>query len=159
MSTLYCTYDGSRAGTPLVWCKKNRTRRILKPTQQANLPLAQGLDPPLMRSLKTFYFEKINLGPVYMELPGRANFSYVSFKNASKRLHARQASPPTRGTLTTCPWHQARRGSFCHVNGSSRAISANRGEVNRENMVARSEYFRSYHLPVLSAEQNDSQPG
>ena len=24
-------------------------------------------------------------------------------------------------------------------------------------MVARSEYFRSYHLPVLSAEQNDSQ--
>ena len=29
------------------------------------------------------------------------------------------------------------------LNGSSRAISANR-----------SEYFRSYHLPVLSAEQN-----
>ena len=25
-------------------------------------------------------------------------------------------------------------------------------------MAARSEYFRSYHLPVLSAEQNDSQP-
>ena len=25
-------------------------------------------------------------------------------------------------------------------------------------MSARSEYFRSYHLPVLSAEQNDSQP-
>ena len=24
-------------------------------------------------------------------------------------------------------------------------------------MVMRSEYFRSYHLPVLSAEQNDSQ--
>ena len=24
-------------------------------------------------------------------------------------------------------------------------------------MVARSEYFRSYHLPVLSVEQNDSQ--
>ena len=24
-------------------------------------------------------------------------------------------------------------------------------------MAARSEYFRSYHLPVLSAEQNDSQ--
>ena len=24
-------------------------------------------------------------------------------------------------------------------------------------MVARSEYFRSYHLPVLPAEQNDSQ--
>ena len=25
--------------------------------------------------------------------------------------------------------------AFCHVNGSSRAISANRGEINRENMV------------------------
>ena len=48
--------------------------------------------------------------------------------------------------------------AFCHVNGSSRAISANRGEINRENMAARSDYFRSYHLPVLSAEQNDSQP-
>ena len=39
--------------------------------------------------------------------------------------------------------------AFCHVNGSSRAISANQGEINRENMAARSEYFRSYHLPVL----------
>ena len=47
--------------------------------------------------------------------------------------------------------------AFSHVNGSSRAISANRGEINRENMAARSEYFRSYRLPVLSAEQNDSQ--
>ena len=47
--------------------------------------------------------------------------------------------------------------AFCHVNGSSRAISANRSEKNRENMAARSEYFRSYHLPVLSAEQNNSQ--
>ena len=47
--------------------------------------------------------------------------------------------------------------AFCHVNGSSRAISTNRGEINRENMAARSEYFRSYHLAVLSAEQNDSQ--
>ena len=28
--------------------------------------------------------------------------------------------------------------AFCHVNGSSRAISANRGEINRENMAARS---------------------
>ena len=45
----------------------------------------------------------------------------------------------------------------CHVNGSSWAISANRGAINRKNMAARSEYFRSYHLPVLSAEQNDSQ--
>ena len=47
--------------------------------------------------------------------------------------------------------------AFCHVNGSIRAISANRGEINRKNMAARSEYFLSYHLPVLSAEQNDSQ--
>ena len=47
--------------------------------------------------------------------------------------------------------------AFCHINGSSRAISGNRGEINREHIVARSEYFRSYHLPVLSAEQKDSQ--
>ena len=47
--------------------------------------------------------------------------------------------------------------AFCNVNGSSLAISANRGEVNRKNKVVRSEYFRSYHLPVLSAEPNDSQ--
>ena len=26
-------------------------------------------------------------------------------------------------------------------------------------MAARGEFFRSYHLPVLSAEQNDSQSG
>ena len=38
------------------------------------------------------------------------------------------------------------------VGGSSRAISTNRGEINRENMAARSEYFHSYRLPVLSAE-------
>ena len=48
-------------------------------------------------------------------------------------------------------------GALCHVNGSSQAISANRGEINRENMAVRSEYCPSYHLPVLSAEQNDSQ--
>ena len=47
--------------------------------------------------------------------------------------------------------------AFCHVNSLSRAISANRGEINRENMTARREYFRSYHLPVLSAEQKNSQ--
>ena len=47
--------------------------------------------------------------------------------------------------------------AFCHVNGSCRAILANRGEINRENMAARGHFFRSYHLPVLSAEQNDSQ--
>ena len=82
--------------------------------------------------------------------PGRANFLYVSFENASKRLHARQGSPPTRGTLSTCPRHPARRGSCLPC---KRFVP-----INRENMAARSEYFRSSHLPVLSAEQNDSQP-
>ena len=33
--------------------------------------------------------------------------------------------------------------AFCRVNGSSRAITANRSEINRENMAARNEYFRS----------------
>ena len=49
--------------------------------------------------------------------------------------------------------------AFCHVNSLSRAISANQGEINCENTVAQREYFRtcSYHLPVLSAEQNNSQ--
>ena len=46
--------------------------------------------------------------------------------------------------------------AFYHVNGSCRAIPANRSEINRENMAARGQFFRSYHLPVLSAEQNDS---
>ena len=36
-------------------------------------------------------------------------------------------------------------------------VSVNRGEINRENMAARRDYFRNYHLPVLSAEQNSSQ--
>ena len=47
--------------------------------------------------------------------------------------------------------------AFCQVNGSSRAISANQGERNHENIAAQSEYFHSYHLPVLPAEQKDSQ--
>ena len=40
-----------------------------------------------------------------------------------------------------------------------RAILAkpNLGEINCENMGAQGVFFRSYHLPVLSAEQNDSQ--
>ena len=38
--------------------------------------------------------------------------------------------------------------AFYHVNGSCRTIPANRGEINRKNMVARGEFFRSYHLPV-----------
>ena len=44
-----------------------------------------------------------------------------------------------------CPRHSARRVAFCHVNGSSRVISANQGEINRENMAVQREYFRSYH--------------
>ena len=43
------------------------------------------------------------------------------------------------------------------VNGWCWAIPANRGEISCENMAARGEFFRSYHYPVLSAEQNDSQ--
>ena len=59
------------------------------------------------------------LGPVYMVgglgcsgYPGRANFLNVSLKNALKRSHARQGSPPTWGTLSTCPGHPARRDGF-----------------------------------------------
>ena len=92
-----------------------------------------------------------------MSYPERANFSYVSFENALKCLHARQGSLPIQGTLSTCPKHPARWGSFLHVNGSCRAIPANRGEINHENMAARCEFFRCYHLPMLPAEQNDSQ--
>ena len=63
--------------------------------------------------------------PFYMEggclgYPGRANFSYVSFKNASKRLHARQGS-----RLPGLPCLLARGTrlggvAFYHVNGSCR---------------------------------------
>ena len=31
--------------------------------------------------------------------------------------------------------------AFCRVNSSSRAISANQGEINCENMAAQSEFF------------------
>ena len=44
--------------------------------------------------------------------PGRANFSYVSLENALKRLHARQANPPSRGTLSNCPRHPSKRTTF-----------------------------------------------
>ena len=66
---------------------------------------------------------------------------------------ARQPGAPCLLARGTAPGGVA----FCHVNGSSRAISVNRGEINRENMAARSEYFRGYRLPVLSTEQNDRQ--
>ena len=66
---------------------------------------------------------------------------------------ARQAGAPcllARGT-------QLGGVAFYHVNGSCRVIPASRGEINRENMGARGEFFRSYHLPVFSAEQKGSQ--
>ena len=44
-----------------------------------------------------------------------------------------------------------------YVNGSCQAIPLSRGDINRENMAARGEFSRSYHLPVLPAKQNDSQ--
>ena len=47
--------------------------------------------------------------------------------------------------------------AFYHVNGSCRAIPPSRDEINHEDMAARGKLFRSYHLPVLSAENNDSQ--
>ena len=47
--------------------------------------------------------------------------------------------------------------AFYHTNGSRRATPGNRGEINPENIAPRGEFFRSYHLPVLPAEQNDSQ--
>ena len=43
------------------------------------------------------------------------------------------------------------------MNGSCRAIPANRGEINRENMTMRGEFFLSHHLPMLSSDQNDCQ--
>ena len=46
--------------------------------------------------------------------------------------------------------------AFYHVNGSCRAIPASWGEINHEDMAARGEFFRSWHFPVLCAEQNDS---
>ena len=44
----------------------------------------------------------------------------------------------TRGT-------RLREIAFYHVNGSCGAIPANRGEISRENMAVRGEFFRSYH--------------
>ena len=47
--------------------------------------------------------------------------------------------------------------AFYHANVSRWDIPVSRGEINRENMAARGEFFRRHSLPVLSAEQNDSQ--
>ena len=65
---------------------------------------------------------------------GKANFSYVSFENASKSLHATQGSPPTG---TPCLLARGTRLSglaFCHVNGSSRAIWANTAKTWRREV-------------------------
>ena len=90
--------------------------------------------------------------PRLTKLRWEANYSYVSSENALKRLHDRQGSPPTRGTrLGGIAFYHA------YVKGSYRAIPPSRGEINRENMPALGEFCHSYHLPVLSAKQNDSQ--
>ena len=47
--------------------------------------------------------------------------------------------------------------AFYHVNTSCRAIQVCRDEINHKDMAVQGEFFCSYHLPVLSAEQNDSQ--
>ena len=49
--------------------------------------------------------------------------------------------------------------AFYHVNGSCWAIPANRSEINSENSASRGEFLRSYHVPDISVEQNDSQSG
>ena len=67
---------------------------------------------------------------------------------------------PARGILLCCPLARGTRLggiAFYHVNGSCRAIPACRDEINHEVIVARGEFFRNYHLSVLSAEQNDVQ--
>ena len=46
--------------------------------------------------------------------------------------------------------------AFYPVNCLCRAILANQSEINLENMAAPGEFFHSYHLPMLSAEQNNS---
>ena len=82
-----------------------------------------------------------------------ANFLYVSLKNALKRLHVRVTCLPGAPCLLA---RGTRLGGIAlyHVNDSCRAIPACRDEINREDMAARGKFFRSYHLPVLSAEQN-----
>ena len=60
------------------------------------------------------YVMLADLGPVYRRevtpanratLGGLTSHTGVSLKNALKRLRARQGSPSTRGTLSTCPGH------------------------------------------------------
>ena len=46
--------------------------------------------------------------------------------------------------------------AFYHVNFSYRATPAGQDETSHEDMAARIEFFRTYHSPVSSAEQNDN---
>ena len=87
----------------------------------------------------------------------RANFLYVSLKDALKRLHARQGTRLPGAPCLLAPGARLGGIAFYHVNGSYRAIPACQNEINYGDMVARGEFFCSYHLSVLSAEQNDSQ--
>ena len=74
-----------------------------------------------------------------------SNFSNVSLENVLKLLHARQGAclPGTPCLLA----RDTRLGgmAFHHVNGSCLGIPANRGEISRENMAARGEFFPRYH--------------
>ena len=72
-----------------------------------------------------------------------------------KRLHARQGSPSTRGTLSTCPGDTATRDSFLSCKLAVPAGLSRLTEVrstSRENMAVRGDFFCSRHLPVLSVE-------
>ena len=124
-----------------------------------------------LSSISRVIFQSPNdLGPVYMEVgcpgwPGypasRATRGGLTSHTCLSKTHGsvymldRVARLPGAPFLlawgTLLGWI-----AFYHVNSSCRAIQTNRGEINRENMEARGEFFRSYHLPVLSADQNDS---
>ena len=88
---------------------------------------------------------------------GLTSHTFLSKTHRSVYMLDREARLPGGPCLLARGTRLARRGSFLPCKRFEPAISANRGEINRENMAARSEYLHSYRLPVLSAEQNDSQ--
>ena len=74
----------------------------------------------------------INRATLLTELPWEATFSYVSLENVLKLyVLYRVARQPTRLDGI----------AFYHVNGSCRAIPANRDKINRANMAARGDLF------------------
>ena len=87
----------------------------------------------------------------------RANVLSVSLENALRRLHARQGARLPGSSCLLSRGTPLGRIAFYHVNGPYRAIPTSRDEINHEDMAARGEFFRSFHLPMLSAEQNDNQ--